>query len=227
MGKILVVSTSAAELAGHATGSWLEEIAAPYFVWQEAGHEVVIASVKGGKIPLDEASLSGDFLTDAAKRFQADSEATKALENSVPATSVSSIDEYAAIFIPGGHGIAADGPNNAVLQKLLVAFTDAGKVVASVCHGPEALTHVKLASGKWLVEGKKVTGFSNTEEEAVGKTAWVPFLLEDQLKKEGGSYSKGDDWSEHVVTDGLLVTGQNPQSSHGVAKAVLDVLKAN
>lgn len=225
--KILIVATSADTLNGHATGSWLEEIAAPYYVFKANGYAVDIASVKGGKIPLDEASLSGDFLTETAKRFQADVEASSALKNSSIASSVGDVFPYAAIFIPGGHGIAADGPNNADLQKLLIAFHDAGKVISAVCHGPVALTHVKLPDGKWLVQDKKVTGFSNSEEEAVGKTEWVPFLLEDRLREEGGLFSKEGDWSEYTQTDGKLVTGQNPQSSEAVGKAVVAVLKGN
>lgn len=223
--SILIVSTSAGKLGDLTTGSWLEEIAAPYFEFKNAGYNVTIASISGGKVPMDEASLSGDFLTDAAKKFQGDSEAVKALENTVPASEISDISKYDAIFIPGGHGIAADGPNNPMLQKLLVNFHESGKVISSVCHGPISLTHVKLPSGKWLLEGKKVTGFSNSEETAVDKKKYMPFLIEDRLKEEGGHYSKGDDWTEHVVTDGKLVTGQNPQSSEGVAKAVLAVLK--
>jgi putative intracellular protease/amidase len=223
--KVLIICTSAAKLGDLSTGSWLEEIAAPFYVFKEAGYDVDIASISGGKIPLDEASLSGDFLTDTAKKFQSDAEASKALENSKSAVDITDTSAYAAIFVPGGHGIAADGPNNPVLQKLLVDFHDSGKVISSVCHGPIALTHVKLSNGNWLLKGKKVTGFSNSEETAVEKIKYMPFLIEDRLKEEGGSYSKGDDWSVHVVTDGKLVTGQNPQSSEGVAKAVLAVLK--
>lgn len=225
-GKILIISTSASDLNSLKTGSWLEEFAAPYYIWKEAGYDVDLGSISGGKIPLDEASLSGDFLTESAKRFQADSEAVKAMENSLAAKDVTDTSKYAAIFVPGGHGISADGPNNPVLQKLLVEFWQSSKVVSSVCHGPISLTHVKLPDGKWLLHGKKATGFTNSEEEAVGKTKYMPFSIEDRIKEEGALYTKGDDWSEHVVADGKLITGQNPQSSEGVAKAVLAALKA-
>jgi putative intracellular protease/amidase len=225
-GKILIIATSATDLNGLKTGSWLEEFAAPYYIWKEAGYDVVLGSTNGGKIPLDEASLSGDFLTEAAKKFQGDDEAVKLMENSVAAKDVTDTSEYAAIFIPGGHGISADGPDNPTLQKLLVDFYESGKVVSSVCHGPIALTHVKLSDGKWLLHGKKATGFTNSEEEAVEKVKYMPFSIEDRIKEEGALYTKGGDWSSHVVTDGKLITGQNPQSSEGVAKAVLEALKA-
>lgn len=229
-GKILIVSTSHATLGekeGPPTGSWLEEVAAPYFVFTEAGYEVEIASVAGGKIPWDPASVSEEtgFLTDDAKKFLATGDATKAADNSTKASSISDVSGYAAIFIPGGHGIVWDGRGNPTLQKLLVDFTTSGKVVSSVCHGPAALTGVKLPGGDFLVKGKKITGFSNDEEEAVEKTKYVPFLTESQIKEEGGEYSKKGSWEVYTVTDGKLVTGQNPQSSQAVAKEVVRLLK--
>lgn len=224
--RVLIVSTSHDKLGDtdQLTGSWLEEIAAPYYVFKEAGCEVVLASIKGGAVPLDEASLSGDFFTPAAKRFKDDAEAWAALQSTTPVADISTPADFDAVYLPGGHGIMYDGPDNADLARVLGAAAAAGKVVSAVCHGPAGLVGAQGPDGKPLVAGKKVTGFTNSEEAAVGKTHVVPWLLEDKLQELGGQYVKQGDWAEFVVTDGRLVTGQNPSSSAEVAKAVVALL---
>eukprot|EP00884_Botryococcus_braunii_P005476 jgi/Botrbrau1/1492/Bobra.178_3s0047.1 len=223
-GKILTVSTSADELNGLRTGLWLEELAAPYYIWKDSGYDVVIGAV-GDRIPVDDASLEQDMKGEATVKFLQDESAQKDFKNPVPVKDVKSIDDYDAIYVPGGHGIVGDGPNSPELAALLQKFEEAGKVISSVCHGPAAFTSAKNTKGEPLVLGKKLTGFSNSEEKAVQKEKYVTFLTEDRLKEQHGIYSKGDDWTSYVVTDGTFITGQNPMSSEGVAKAVLSVLK--
>lgn len=223
--KILMVLTSHDQLGntGRKTGFWLEELAAPYYVFKDAGHEVVLASPKGGQPPLDPKSNEPDFQTDLTHRFEADAAAKAQLAATLRLDSVSAKD-FDTVFYPGGHGPMWDLAEDQNSIKLLEAFVAADKPVALVCHAPGALRHVKGTDGKPLVRGKKVTGFTNTEEEAVGLTKVVPFLVEDELKAKGGLYSKAGDWQPYVLTDGRLVTGQNPASSGPAAKALLELM---
>ena len=226
--KILIVLTSHDTLGntGRKTGFWLEELAAPYYVFKEAGAQLTLASPKGGQPPLDPKSNDTAFQTDETKRFEADAEAKAALANTVPLNSVS-YEQYDAVFYPGGHGplwdLAEDKHSIALIENTL----NAGKPVALVCHAPGVLRHAKKPDGSPLVAGKKVTGFTNTEEEAVGLTDVVPFLVEDELIKHGGSFSKVADWQAYSIRDGLLITGQNPASSATAAKALIALLASN
>jgi putative intracellular protease/amidase len=223
--KILMVLTSHDELGntGRKTGFWLEELAAPYYAFQAAGAEIVLASPKGGRPPLDPKSNEPSFQTDLTRRFEADAQAMAQLASTVRLDSVSQAD-FDTVFYPGGHGPLWDLAEDKHSVALIESFIAAGKYVALVCHAPGVLRHVKRADGKPLVEGRNVTGFTNTEEEGVGLTKVVPFLVEDELKAKGGLYSKGDDWAPYVVTDGLLVTGQNPASSAAAAAVLLEHL---
>ena len=220
--KILMVLTSHAELGdtGEKTGFWLEELAAPYYVFKDAGAEITLASPKGGQPPLDPKSNDPSFQTDATRRFEADPEAKAALAATRKLSEVSPKD-FDAVFYPGGHGPLWDLAEDPASIRLIESAIGASKPVAAVCHAPAVLRHVKASDGKPLVQGKTVTGFANTEEEAVGLTKIVPFLVEDILKRSGGVYSKAADWRSHVVTDGLLITGQNPASSAEAARALL------
>ena len=223
--KILLVLTSHDTLgdSGEKTGFWLEELAAPYYAFVDAGADLTLASPKGGQPPLDPKSNEPDFQTEATRRFEGDATATAALAATRKLAEVS-IADYDAVFYPGGHGPLWDLAEDAASIALIESAVRAGKPVAAVCHAPAALRHVKDADGKPLVNGKTVTGFSNTEEEAVGLTRVVPFLVEDMLEHNGGRYSKAADWQSHVVSDGLLITGQNPASSEATARALLDRL---
>lgn len=224
--KILAVLTSHDELGltGHKTGFWLEELAAPYYAFLEAGAELTLASPKGGEPPLDPKSADPAFQTEVTRRFEADAAARQALAQTRKLAEVD-VAEFDGVFYPGGHGplwdLAEDPASIALIEKAM----NAGKPVAAVCHAPGVLRYVKTAEGRPLVEGKNVTGFSNTEEEAVQLTNVVPFLVEDVLKANGGRYSKVSDWQSYVVRDGLLITGQNPGSSEATAKELLKVLE--
>ncbi|GAA4498656.1 type 1 glutamine amidotransferase domain-containing protein [Hymenobacter ginsengisoli] len=223
--KIAMILTSHDELGntGHKTGFWLEEFAAPYYVFKDAGVELTLASPKGGQPPLDPKSDEPGAQTDATKRFKQDPAAQQALASTVPLDTIKAAD-FDAIFYPGGHGplwdLAEDKHSIALIEQAYAA----GKPVAVVCHAPGVLRHVKAASGEPLVKGKPVTGFTNTEEEAVQLTKIVPFLVEDMLKENGGTYSKGADWQPYVVTAGHLITGQNPASSEPAAEELLKQL---
>jgi putative intracellular protease/amidase len=223
--KILMVLTSHDKLGntGRKTGFWLEELAAPYYVFKEAGVDITLASPKGGQPPLDPKSNEPNFQTDLTRRFEADADAKAQLATTLRLDSVKSAD-FDSVFYPGGHGPMWDLAEDPDSIKLIESFLAAGKPVALVCHAPGALRHVKTPEGRPLVEGKKVTGFTNTEEEAVGLTKVVPFLVEDMLKAEGGIFSKTADWGVHVLSDGLLTTGQNPASSGPAAKVLLENL---
>ncbi len=220
--KILMVLTSHDKLGntGEKTGFWLEEFAAPYYVFKDAGAEITLASPLGGQPPLDPKSDAPDFQTEATHRFKADTAAQVLLASTLKLTDISAAD-FDAVFYPGGHGPLWDLAEDAASIALIEATLAAGKPLAAVCHAPGVLRHPKNAEGKPVVQGKTVTGFTNTEEEAVGLTKIVPFLVEDMLKLNGGKYSKLADWQPHVVTDGLLITGQNPASSELAAKALL------
>jgi putative intracellular protease/amidase len=224
--KVLMVLTSHDQLGntGRKTGFWLEELAAPYFAFKDAGAEIVLASPKGGQPPLDPVSNEPNFQTDLTRRFEADKAAEKQLASTVRLDSVKQ-EDFDTVFYPGGHGPMWDLAEDKNSIKLIESFVAAQKPIALVCHAPGALRHVVTKDGKPLVQGKKVTGFTNTEEEAVGLTKVVPFLVEDELKAKGGIYSKGEDWQPYILRDGLLITGQNPASSGPAAKLLIDVLQ--
>ena len=225
--NVLMVLTSHDQLGntGKKTGFWLEEFAAPYYVLKDAGAKVTLASPRGGQPPLDPKSDAPDSQTDATRRFKKDAAAQAELASTKKLAEVSAA-EFDAVFYPGGHGPLWDLANDKSSVALIEAMQAAGKPVAAVCHAPAVLRDAKGPDGKPLVAGKKVTGFTNTEEEASGLTAVVPFLVEDMLKGKGGQYSKAGDWQPHVLTDGILITGQNPASSEGAAQALLKLLKA-
>ena len=224
--KILMVLTSHDQLGntGKKTGFWLEEFAAPYYVFKDAGADITVVSPKGGQPPLDPASDAPDAQTDDTRRFKSDSAAQALLASTGKLASVSG-KNFDAVFYPGGHGPLWDLAEDADSIKLIESMAAAGKTVAAVCHAPGVLRHAKAADGSPLVKGKKVTGFTNTEEAAVQLTDIVPFLVEDMLVKNGGLYSKGADWQSYVLTAGKLITGQNPASSAAAAHAVLEQLK--
>ena len=224
--KVLIVLTSHDLLGdtGKKTGFWLEEFAAPYYVFKDAGADITLASPLGGQPPLDPKSDAPDAQTDATRRFRADKEAVQALAATKKMSSLRA-DDFDAVFYPGGHGPLWDLAESSDSKALIESMLAAGKPVAAVCHAPGVLRHVKAADGTPLVKGKRVTGFANSEEAAVGLTDVVPFLVEDMLKAAGGIYSKGADWQSHIVTDGLLVTGQNPGSSAAGAQALLQLLE--
>lgn len=226
--KVLIVLTSHSDLGdtGQKTGFWIEEFAAPYYVMADAGVDLTIASPLGGQPPIDPKSDAPENQTEATKRFHSDEELKTKLSKSVKLSEINEAD-YNAVFYPGGHGPLWDLANDKNSISLIEAFYNNNKPVALVCHAPGALIHVKSENGEPLVKGKQVTGFSNTEEEAVQLTEVVPFLLEDEMKKLGATYSKGADWGSYVKKDGLLITGQNPGSSEETAKLLLETLKAS
>lgn len=223
--NILMVLTSHDQLGdtGKKTGFWLEEFAAPYYVLKDAGHSITLASPKGGQPPLDPKSDEADAQTDATRRFKSDAEAKAQLASTKMLSDIEA-DAFDAVFYPGGHGplwdLAEDKHSKALIESTLAA----DKPVALVCHAPAVLKNVTAPDGSPLVRGRKVTGFTNAEEEAVGLTEVVPFLLEDELKRQGANFSKVGNFEPHVERDGLLITGQNPPSSEPAAEALLEVL---
>lgn len=223
--KILIVLTSHDDLGttGRKTGFWLEEFAAPYYVFKDAGAEITLASPKGGQPPLDPKSAEKDFQTPATERFNTDAEAQAALAHTAALKTVSAAD-FDAVFYPGGHGPLWDLTGDKDSIALIEAIYSKGKPVAAVCHAPGVLRHARNTDGTPLVQGKGVTGFTNSEEAAVGLVGVVPFLVEDELRRAGGTYSKAADWQPHVVRDGNLITGQNPASSEPVARELLKLL---
>ena len=223
--KILMVLTSHDQLGhtGHKTGFWLEEFAAPYYVFKDAGAEIVLASPKGGQPPIDPKSSDPAMQTDATRRFAEDAAARAALASTLTLDAVRA-EDFDALFYPGGHGPLWDLAEDLRSAALIERFQALGKPVGAVCHAPAVLRYVRGTDGHPLVRGRQVTGFSNSEEEAVQLTDVVPFLVEDMLKAHGGHYSKAADWQSHVVVDGLLVTGQNPASSDASAEALLKLL---
>jgi putative intracellular protease/amidase len=225
--KVLIVLTSHDRLGdtGKKTGFWLEELAAPYYMLKDAGVELTLASPKGGQPPLDPKSDLPENQTETTKRFRADAAAQAQLANTKKLADVSA-DDFGAVFYPGGHGPMWDMPDNATSIALIEAFVKADKPVGAVCHAPAAFVNVRGKDGEYLVKGKRVTGFTNTEEVAVGLEHVVPFLLEDRLKERGGIYSKSADFAPYVQVDGLLVTGQNPASSGPGAQALLKLLRS-
>jgi putative intracellular protease/amidase len=223
--KILMVLTSHDRLGntGRKTGFWLEEFAAPYYTFKDAGAEIVIASPKGGQPPLDPKSNEPNFQTDLTHRFEADADAKARLATTVRLASVKA-EDFDTVFYPGGHGPMWDLAEDQTSVKLIETMFRAGKTFALVCHSSGALRHVKTPDGKPLVEGKTVTGFTNGEEEEVGLTKVVPFLVEDELMSLGATFSKVKNWGVHTVADGQLITGQNPASSGPAAKLLIDTL---
>ena len=223
--KILMILTSHDQLGdtGKKTGFWLEEFAAPYYVFVDAGADVTIASPKGGQPPLDPKSDAPDAQTAATRRFRDDPIAQEALANTLTLDEVDT-GEFDALFYPGGHGPLWDLAEDQRSVVIIQGFYRAGKPVGTVCHAPAVFRHTVDEHGEPLVRGRKMTGFSNSEEEGVELTDVVPFLVEDMLIERGASYSKGDDWKSHICTDGLLITGQNPASSEGTARALLGAL---
>lgn len=223
--KILMVLTSHDKLGetGKKTGFWLEEFAAPYYVFKDAGAEITLASPKGGQPPLDPTSDAEDAQTEATKRFKADEAAQQELAQTTVLSTVSA-EGFDAIFYPGGHGPLWDLAEDADSKALIETFAISDRPIGAVCHAPAVFKHPKGPDGKALVTGRKVTGFTNTEEAAVGLTDVVPFLVEDMLKSNGGVYEKAADWASFVVTDGKLVTGQNPASSNEAARKLLSLL---
>lgn len=221
--KILIVLTSHQQLGdtGEPTGFWLEELAAPYYAFKEAGASLTLASPSGGRPPLDPKSAADDAQTDATRRFQQDDEAQAALSDTQRLAEVEP-GGFDALFYPGGHGPLWDLSHDPTSLGLIEGFARAAKPVAAVCHAPAVLLNATSAAGEPLIAGKRVTGFSNSEEAAVGLSEVVPFLLEDRLRELGGSYERAeDDWAPHVVCDGDLITGQNPASSEGAAQALI------
>ena len=215
--KILMVLTPHDKLGdtGKKTGFWLEEFAAPYYLFKDAKAEVTLASPKGGQPPLDPSSDADDAQTEATKRFKDDAAAQHDLANTVVLSTVSA-EGFDAVFYPGGHGPLWDLAEDADSIKLIETFAANDRLIAAVCHAPAVFKHTKGPDGEPLVAGKTVTGFTNTEEDAAGLTEVVPFLVEDMLKANGGIYEKGADWTSFVVTDGKLVTGQNAVKQNGV-----------
>ncbi|CAM4382144.1 type 1 glutamine amidotransferase domain-containing protein [Pseudoalteromonas maricaloris] len=223
--KILMVLTSHAELGntGEKTGFWIEEFAAPYYAFVDAGVEVTLASPKGGQPPIDPKSEQPDFQTDSTKRYFDDQKTQELVANTVPLAEANAAD-FDAVFYPGGHGPLWDLATDVNSIQLISAFLAADKPVGAVCHASAVLMDVKTTSGEYLVKGKVVSGFTNSEEAAVGLTDVVPFLLEDELVKRGADFQKVDDWNVFAVRDGLLFTGQNPASSELVAEKMLTYL---
>ncbi|MGB3493341.1 MAG: type 1 glutamine amidotransferase domain-containing protein [Elainellaceae cyanobacterium] len=223
--NILIVLTSHEQLGntGKKTGFWLEEFAAPYYAFKDAGATITLASPEGGQPPLDPSSDTPDAQTKDTQRFKADPAAQAALAQTIELSQVSAGD-FDAVFYPGGHGPLWDLAKDASSIALIEAMLGAGKPVALVCHAPGVLRDVKAVNGDSVVQGKAVTGFTNTEEQAAGLTEIVPFLVEDMLRTNGGKYSKVANWQPHVVKDGLLITGQNPASSELAAKELLEKL---
>ena len=218
---ILVIVTSHDRIdADHPTGLWFDEFSAPYTLFRQQGYEVSVASPRGGDTPIDPKSLDGYADTEENRAARAALSGTKALDQSVNS------GDFDALFFPGGHGTMFDLPDNAQVKRLIMEFTAAGKPVASVCHGPSCFAKILLDDGTPFVKGRRLTAFTDSEERAVELDGLMPFLLESRLREQGAEFAAGDDWSDNVVVDGSLVTGQNPQSSAGAARAVIELLGA-
>lgn len=223
--KILMVLTSHDKLGdtGNKTGFWLEEFAAPYYVFKDAGAEITLASPKGGQPPLDPSSDTDDAQTDATQRFKEDDKAQNALANTEVLSKISA-SGFDAIFYPGGHGPLWDLAEDSDSKALIESFVANDRPIGAVCHAPAVFQHTVTAEGKPFVSGKTVTSFTNTEEDTAGLSDVVPFLVEDMLRANGGDYKKGEDWGSFVVVDGKLVTGQNPASSEEAAHKLLALI---
>lgn len=223
--RMLMVMTSHEIMGdtGSKTGMWLEEFAAPYYAFKDAGYTITLASTMGGQVPIDPNSLTDDAMTEDAQRYSQDDVARSAVSSTIPLEDVRE-EEFDAVFYPGGHGPLWDLSDNAHSIALIEAMIAANKPVGAVCHAPIVLKEVKLPNGEHLVKGKSVTGFSNSEEAAMELTKVVPYLVEDELVKKGANYESADDFAVKVCTDGLLVTGQNPPSSKPAAEALIKLL---
>lgn len=225
--KVLMVLTSHSELGdtGHKTGFWIEEFAAPYYILKDAGVDITIASPKGGQPPIDPKSAEPSNETQATRRFNNDREVQQLLANTRKLSDLNA-DDFDAVFYPGGHGPLWDLNKDQNSIRLIESFWKSKKPVAAVCHAPSVLLNAKDENGDPIVKDRKVTGFTNNEEKAVQLTEVVPYLLEDELKNKGGVYSRKENWESYVVTDGLLITGQNPASSAEAAQQLLRVLES-
>lgn len=223
--KVVFILTSHSDLGntGEKTGFWVEEFAAPYYALTDKGVEVTLASPLGGQPPIDPKSELPDYQTDATRRYFEDKELQEKMSKTLQLQHVNP-DQFDAVFYPGGHGPLWDLASNAASIRTIENFIEKGKPVAAVCHAPAVLVKAKVPNGEPLIKGKKVTGFTNSEEEIMKLTEVVPFLVEEELKKSGATYSKGEDWQPYVIRDGLLITGQNPASSEGVAEELLAAL---
>ena len=223
--KILMALTSHGQLGNtpHKTGFWLEEFTAPYYVFKDAGADITLASPKGGEPPVDPNSQAEDALTDSTRRFENDAAAKSALASTKRLGDVQ-MDEYDAVFFPGGHGPLWDMVDSKDVIRILEDAGRDNKVIGAVCHGPAVFRHAETGNGDYFVNRRSVTGFSNREEEAVQLTSVVPFLVEDMLKECGADYSCAEGWAPHIVVDGNLITGQNPASSEGAARAMIEAL---
>lgn len=224
--KILFILTSASTMgvSEKPTGLWFEELATPYYAFLNAGASVTLASIEGGAAPIDPRSFKPKGDNEASvDRFLGDEAASKALAETL-ALSAIDISEYDAVFLPGGHGTMWDLPESAELAALIGRAWAQGKVVAAVCHGPAGLVNVRDETGAPLVSGRRVTAFSDSEERAAGLDEAVPFLLESRLRELGGRYESIADFQPFAITDGRLVTGQNPASSALTAKLMLEAL---
>ena len=224
--KMLIVLTSVSCVPGtnHKTGTWFEELAAPYYVFRDAGAKVTLASLHGGAGPLDPLSESAGAQTAETRRFLADPVARAALGNTVKFASIDPAD-VAGVFYCGGLGPVFDVTDDANSIALIEVMDRAGKPIAAVCHGVAALRKPRKTDGAPLVQGRAVTAFSNTEELSVNGPDLVPYFVEDEMRRLGGRYSRAADWSAHVVVDGNLITGQNPSSSIGCAQEVLNAVR--
>jgi putative intracellular protease/amidase len=227
MTKILIVLTSGGDLDGHETGLWLEEFAVPYWLFKDAGYDLVLASTQGGAIPIDKGSMQKPYFTEACEKFMHDADAIGLMTHTKKLDTIDLPADFDAIYLPGGHGCCVDfvGEAGAPVKKAIETMYDAGKLVCAVCHAPVGLIEC-VSGGAPLVAGKKVTGFSDSEEDAVGLTGKVPYLIEAKFKELGGNYEKADDWQSNVCVDGHLITGQNPSSSEAAGKAVIMFLSA-
>ncbi|WP_018983804.1 type 1 glutamine amidotransferase domain-containing protein [Salinimonas chungwhensis] len=223
--RILMVMTSHDIMgdSGKKTGIWLEEFASPYYAFVDAGYTITLASPMGGEVPIDPMSLEKDALTDDTERFSEDKNAASALASTIPLKDVKA-DEFDGVFYPGGHGPLWDLSDNADSKALIEAMLHTGKPVAAVCHAPIVLKNVKDTNGDSYIKGRSVTGFTNSEEDAVGLTDVVPYLVEEELVKNGGEFTKKDDFQPYVVESGHLITGQNPPSSKPAAEAMIKKL---
>jgi putative intracellular protease/amidase len=221
-----LVATSASKLEDHPTGLWLEELAAPYYIFRAKGYQVLVASIAGGEIPIDATSLKGDFFVEPSQRFMEDSQAQEKLLHSLSLKELNIPKDHSidAIFLTGGHGVCVDYPTSPDLKAAIESLAERGKVVSAVCHGVVGLVSCTV-NGSPLVNGRTVTGFSDSEEDAVQLSDKVPYSLEGKLKELGANYERAEnDWTSHVCVDGTLITGQNPQSSEACAKAVVQLL---
>ncbi len=212
----MIVTGASKMTSGDKTGVWLEEYAVPYMKFKKEGFDVTVSTIDGGVVPIDPASLEG-----AKQEWK---EAMDELKNAKKLTSIDS-SKYAAVYMPGGHGAMFDLAEDKLLKETLAKFADAGKIVSAVCHGPASLVGVKLKNGKYLVEGKKLTSFTNKEEDEVEKSDKMPFMLESKLVEQGASFVAKGNWADNVVVDGNLITGQNPSASASIADAIIKAVK--